>query len=490
MKTTFSQLITHDSRGISLISLIVTIIVIIILTSITFYNLNSPLESVNEAKFKSDFRTLMDRLKVYHEKANLEAFKYRNVKLTWDGLSYYAENTGKVEDPEREDSVEYILGNIPAYFKNKIAISKGKIIVDTEKFSETELAWIESLGISTENNEEYVYENLELSQAHPENVINTGLNLFGAEYREKDFEVRIKISRIDDNVNEATILNIKKEESNFDTNYGVVIRKSSGGKYSLKLTGSATAVQKDVTAAELISNEIVFRREEGTVYYSIGNIGETQFTDTIPEFEVPLTIGCSLDQNGEEMRYANCHIDYANITIYGKKKVIEEDENAPIQMFERYNLVLDGNNLYDTGICLYSSDNIERDFEIKFKIKTLNRTIKDGTIINSMKEVSPWPGFAFRFNGNNNNQLDIRSVRTSLNPFINKDSVVGTEMMIYRKNKALYYKIGDEDPVNIRYSPVIHDIPVTLGGGYAEDGTTPQRKTPVTFEYIKITVKK
>ena len=146
---------SHNSKGISLIALIITIIVIVIL-AITIYASNiKTLQSMSEAKYKSELRGLQDRLKIYNEDAELEMFKYKKSRLTWNGEDERATNTGKVEDAQKgiddddreEDTGEFIFGEIPSYFKGKIAIEEGNLVVKKEKVTEDEKEWTEELQI-------------------------------------------------------------------------------------------------------------------------------------------------------------------------------------------------------------------------------------------------------------------------------------------------------------------------------------------------------
>ena len=140
-----------NSSGISLIALIVTIIVIIILSSIVYFSTNDALNSMSEAKFKTELRGLQDRLKIYHERANMNSLSYKNSKLNWDGESERATNTGKVEDGVNEDTPEYILGEIPEYFNTRIKIKNGQITLLGSKFNPNEIKWGEEIQIEVED---------------------------------------------------------------------------------------------------------------------------------------------------------------------------------------------------------------------------------------------------------------------------------------------------------------------------------------------------
>lgn len=65
-------------------------------------------------------------------------------------------------------------------------------------------------------------------------------------------------------------------------------------------------------------------------------------------------------------------------------------------IYEGKNLVFDGTNFIDTGFAPYSEENIDKDFQIIFSLHNAVFTSM-GTIINALREVTPYPGFCFRF---------------------------------------------------------------------------------------------
>ncbi|MBQ9266885.1 MAG: hypothetical protein IJ217_01145 [Clostridia bacterium] len=477
--------ILQDARGISLVALIVTIIVIIILAAISITINHNVLNSTSEAKFKSELRGMMDRLKIYHEKANLASVSYRNTNLEWDGLEYYATNTGKVENGSYEDSVDYIFGGIPAYFQGKLFIKSGIINVDTTKFSTDELAWIREIGLST--NEFYEWQNLDFDGDYSK-VIVTDINLFSEAYIEKDFEIKIVVEEVGEgNVNQSTILNAKLE--NGSTYPGIVLRYKNDTSLELAMRGSKND-QKSLETTSVLNKEIIIRRTEGVISYQIGN-GEEMISQNNPiteTFDSPLVIGCSIAQNNAKQRPFIGKVGYISVTIFDSVKEEIDTGRAVVGKFERYNLVCDKTHNFNSEICLYSEENINRDFKITLKIKSLERLESNSTIVNSMFEnqAATWPGFVFRYDGNNN-VLDIRSVRTSLKSKIRVDDIIDKEFIISREDGHLYYQIGsDGNKVEVPYNPVIHNTPVTFGCSLKDDLTTPQRPCNVVFEYVKI----
>ena len=147
-----------NSKGITLTSLIIAIVVMVILATIVIVKNREALTSMSEATFKNELRGMSDRLKMYHENATLEEFKYKKNALTWNGTDDRATNTGKVEDaqngiPEenrREDTAEFIFGGIPDSFKNKATIVNGKLVLKSSTLKDEEKVWAQEMEIENE----------------------------------------------------------------------------------------------------------------------------------------------------------------------------------------------------------------------------------------------------------------------------------------------------------------------------------------------------
>lgn len=122
-----------NNKGVSLMSLIITIIIIIILAAISMLNSNKSLEEANKAKFEVDLKSVVELLNIYNERAVIRGVSnYDKDDLTWDGSSERAENTARIEDKTKEDTIKYIFdgNNVPDSLKGLITIEAGKIRVD------------------------------------------------------------------------------------------------------------------------------------------------------------------------------------------------------------------------------------------------------------------------------------------------------------------------------------------------------------------------
>ena len=134
--------------------------------------------------------------------------------------------------------------------------------------------------------------------------IDTGLQLFNMENFYKDFEISFTIDSVEDgNVNQATIINMKNER--ITTYPGFVYRlyqqKDNTIRFEAKVgTGSgATNKIPDVSTVKI-------SRIDSKMYLSINGGPDNQvydYTNFNSFFDVPLTIGASLDSNGNPFRF-------------------------------------------------------------------------------------------------------------------------------------------------------------------------------------------
>ena len=108
--------------------MIVTIIVIIILAAVVVLTLskNNPIQSSKEARFKEDIISIQDELSMYF-------------------ASEYAKNTGSFDPSTINLSVDKMVEGLPSskVYKEKIVISKGKIVYIEQKLTENEIKWMQ-----------------------------------------------------------------------------------------------------------------------------------------------------------------------------------------------------------------------------------------------------------------------------------------------------------------------------------------------------------
>lgn len=147
----------------------------------------------------------------------------------------------------------------------------------------------------------------------------------------------------------------------------------------------------------------------------------------------------------------------------------------------------------DTGISLYSSDNIEKDYEIGFTIDNYaaENNISRATVMNTKFEKKDYPGVVFRRNEETDKFLiQARRTTEANNEYFVTSSTV-TNVTIYRVNGDIFYKINNgnktllSEPV---YNPEF-DTAVWFGAAPTDEfATKAQRHLVGTISnmYIKL----
>jgi len=151
---------------------------------------------------------------------------------------------------------------------------------------------------------------------------------------------------------------------------------------------------------------------------------------------------------------------------------------AVLPAYEASNLTFDGTNYINTGVSLFSSENINRDFRITVDGITPNTSQGTGNatercIIGSMLETSPYPGFVVRA-GIANPGRGVISLTNNASSNLVIERISG----VITVTGAEKYNAGT-------YNTAI-DTPVTLGCELQSDGVTPFRYMGGTIDHIKI----
>lgn len=149
-----------------------------------------------------------------------------------------------------------------------------------------------------------------------------------------------------------------------------------------------------------------------------------------------------------------------------------------VPAYEASNLTFDGTNYINTGVSLFSSENINRDFRITVDGITPNTSqgtggVAERCIIGSMSETSPYPGFVVRAG--------------ILNPgrgVISLTNNASSNLVIERISGVI--TVTGAEKYNAGTYTTVFDIPVTLGCELNSDGVTPFRYMGGTIDHIKI----
>lgn len=169
--------------------------------------------------------------------------------------------------------------------------------------------------------------------------------------------------------------------------------------------------------------------------------------------------------------------------LYRRRQLMFEN-GTPV--FEATNLTFDGTNYVDTGVALFSSSNINRDFEVIVNVASTSWTSNQETIFAAMYEVRPWPGFVFRRNSSYN-QFQVAATADVVQ--IPTGSIIGHDFHIARINSLYYYWFDDDSNSKVDFTSVVDATPfeqtATFGAGMQSNGT-PFRYWRGTIRYAKI----
>ncbi|MBR3362652.1 MAG: InlB B-repeat-containing protein [Bacilli bacterium] len=147
----------------------------------------------------------------------------------------------------------------------------------------------------------------------------------------------------------------------------------------------------------------------------------------------------------------------------------------------------------DTGIALYSSENINKDYEIGFEIVNYvpGNNVNQATFFNTKLETTGYPGLVFR--KKTNTDVELASRKTSSTNQITAFTAANiTTFKIYRIAGKIYYSTNNEEKILsndlTQYNPTFN-LTAWFGAAPSNaDGTTAQRHFVGTLKnmYIKL----
>ena len=137
------------------------------------------------------------------------------------------------------------------------------------------------------------------------NIINTGIYLYSAENKDKDFEIGFTIdhfNRSEQTINQASFVNSKLE--NASLKYPGFVFRITTNTSKNELTATFNDNKQTVQASTSVTNVRIARKDK-KIYYSFDGaafkqlIDQSSYTGT---FNVPVTFGASIDDNGDPYR--------------------------------------------------------------------------------------------------------------------------------------------------------------------------------------------
>ena len=189
---------------------------------------------------------------------------------------------------------------------------------------------------------EIVYEASNLTFNGTSDYTDTGIKLFDEENFDKDFQIRVVISEFGDNAINETIVSEMKEDSSLNYS-GISLRFTDDfGENAriIELEGNENGNndKKFIKKDELLNKVFVIARIDGIIYYYNEYKKEpVWFKDVsqIPKFDTPVTIGCSLDANGNPLRYFKGKISNVQIIIYDDelKNIKAPDKEIYVKLY-------------------------------------------------------------------------------------------------------------------------------------------------------------
>ena len=302
------------------------------------------------------------------------------------------------------------------------------------------------------------------------NVIDTGIALYSAENVNKNFRIKFTIDSFDSsypnvtiNKNQApTILSSMLETGAPYPGFVYRLLNSNGTKYNIKINDShVTSFDNYYPLVSGIDVEIV--RENGIMYTKVNNTVYTKvltYKDNIDTFDIPLTIGGNINSSGNYDRTFKGTLSNVSVEFYEGNLVNNTNYTyTETRTSTSYNLdgtiEFDGTNYIDTGLNLYSAENINKDFEISLTVDIFGGNSNQATLINVKDESqnNVWPGFAYRVaSGNTNFELTARWPGESASSVLNKISTP-KKVKIARRNGIVYYSFDDAAETKLISTP-------------------------------------
>lgn len=179
---------------------------------------------------------------------------------------------------------------------------------------------------------------------------------------------------------------------------------------------------------------------------------------------------------------SNYNYEKPKLTITEPHDNITIDASKYTRNYDK--LIFDGTNYIDTGIYLFSEENINKNFEISFDITNIESPqASQATLINSMEEISPYPGFVIRHTGNTT--IEFNSPSIGHKNGINTNTL--NKLLLKRYNDIYYIKMNEDNLIKLgkQETQTIFDVPLTIGASLDSD-KNPWRFFKGTLSNVKI----
>ena len=301
------------------------------------------------------------------------------------------------------------------------------------------------------------------------NVIDTGIALYSTENVNKNFRIKFTIDSFDSsypnttiNKNQApTILSSMLETGAPWPGFVYRLLNSGGTKYNIKINDShVTSFDNYYPLVSGIDVEIV--RENGIMYTKVNDITYTKvltYQGNIDTFDIPLTIGGNINADGDYDRtfkgvLSNVSVEFYEGSIVNNTNYTYTETRTSTSYNLDGTIEFDGTNYIDTGINLFSAENINKDFEISLTINQVGGNVAQATLMNLKDEGqnNVWPGVAYRTKSGGGFEFSARWPGQS-NVSLNETATPPKTIALARRNGIIYYSINGSEEATLIATP-------------------------------------
>ena len=272
--------------------------------------------------------------------------------------------------------------------------------------------------------------------------------------------------------------------------------------WNTKADGTGTSYNnKDIIDLSSIDDSITLYAQWSTIAYAVkfdpnGGTGEME-NQVFSTGESQNLFANTFTKDGTNFLKWNTRSDGLGTSYYDGENVKNLSANGDITLYALWgnsteysgDNVFSGDNYIDTGIYLFSEENINKDFEILFEVKEFTYVNKLDTILNIMDESSsPWPGIVFRLIDASNYQIGA-NVSSSIKKEKSYSNTTYKKVSIKKIDSILYISLNDKDNVQVLDMSKLTSFNVPLTFGASLDGSgNPFRYFTGTLSDIKIYV--
>ena len=302
-----------------------------------------------------------------------------------------------------------------------------------------------------------------------QSIVNTELALYSAENVNKNFRISFTVDDYSDDYNTAsninnskppTILSSMVETSSPYSGFVFrVVKNKDVPVFSLKINDShVTSFLGYYTLQKPLNVEII--RENGAMYTKINSRLYTKVLDyngSIDTFDVPITIGGNINSSGNYDRMFDGSLSNVVVEFYEGSRIANMYNYVEHRTENSYTLdgviLFDGTNYIDTGLNLFSSQNINKDFTITFTVEEIGTNASQATLVNAKDESnSKYPGFAYRLDSSSRMQFTAKWPGESDSTKTDTVSTPKT-VVIKRRNGVVYYSVNGSADTKLISTP-------------------------------------